>query len=237
MPVLSWVEPFLPLLGLPEVLVDRPSALNGLPQQLRASYDEGFQAATQPVFFEAESQIIRRSLTQALEELASRTSDRVAMDFELWARRHFINNKIQETLAAWRAIFCASDRPKPEKSSHLSTRLVEANAAALKRKSKELDIEVQRVAPPPTQEEAESGLDYSEYGYMILSIANAEWTIQSLNILANNLSPSERDELLEWAKKVADHIALDVESLQGERYLQQKKPWLDLPTILTGEFN
>ena len=233
LPVLPWVKPFIPLLGLPQKLVEHTSNLVGLHQQLSDSHEKAFEAATEPVDVEAESQIVYNCARGALEELVRRTSHEIAVDFELWARRHFIMSEIQHTLWSWGLVLHRGYNFTQEKPSALNRHLPELADFLSQEKHDWLNAEIYRLAPEPTQEEVELGLDISPYGLSVEEVVSSEWTIESLKILASDLTQFELDEFMEWAHSL-DRSTFPPESLKGDRYLRLPSPWLDLPTILAG---
>ena len=240
-PVLPWVETFLPLLGLPEALVEQPSYLEGLHQQLDDEYSSAFTTDMRPVTPEADAQLICNLVSAALKELARRSSATVAADFELWALRHCVIPDLGTALRVWGNVLfhsCNFPRQKSDASPKVPPDVLIPHLSKLtdffsREKYDWLEKEVCRLAPEPTEEEVECGLDISTYGLLVEEIVTHEWTIQSLQILANSLTQSECGDLAQWACELSNYLCLAPESLQGDSYLQVPSPWLNLPTIIS----
>lgn len=82
LPLLHWVKPFLPFLGLPDFILKQPLIWEQIYTQAALEYQTSI--GTQHLSGKDYDQVIKEVVTKALQNLASEAGRDMAMDFERW---------------------------------------------------------------------------------------------------------------------------------------------------------
>jgi hypothetical protein len=102
LPTLSWAKPFLPLTGLPESLLEQPELWSAIYSQMVAEI--GQPKAPSIRHYEEYGERVRQSVKTALQQLANRTGQNVAVALEKWVWCHFFCQNFSNAMRQWRVV-------------------------------------------------------------------------------------------------------------------------------------
>jgi hypothetical protein len=184
--------------------------------------------------------------TAAFQELAEQIGREGAVEFERWVRRHFFRQDIISALSYWRLLLATACLPCYYRGDYRDYRVPPPKAleallpeifplVVSGQREWQIRQEIDRVAPRIPDEELEDKRFSRCFECTLLdSTISQALTIQALQKIAQNLSPAERQEVMDWVVRQAPvhRPRLDFQILRADEYLRVEPPGFDMPSIL-----
>ncbi|MCC3572052.1 MAG: hypothetical protein JGK30_09485 [Microcoleus sp. PH2017_40_RAT_O_B] len=244
LPTLPWAAPFLPLVGLPNALLEQPSIWESIYTQAFIEHETHNRMRDWTGSPDGErGELVRQVIVKALSLLAQQMGRDVAIDLEKWVRFHFFCPEAERAMREWGitlriAYFSPNSRKYHRKIPPpavlvpilpLIEELVDFDRRT------EIYQHLKRVAPPPPYEQIP--YEYMEHCYemtMISGVLDQALTLKALQTIASRLNDMERKEVAMWAQAQALIMYRDgkPENLCGDKYLQVELPCFDVPSLL-----
>ncbi|TAF85709.1 MAG: hypothetical protein EAZ25_11710 [Oscillatoriales cyanobacterium] len=243
LPTLPWAAPFLPLLGLPNALLEQPSIWESIYTQAFIEHETRYRMRDWTGTHGERGELVRQIVTKALPLLAQQMGRNVVLDLEKWVRFHFFCPEAERAMREWGitlriAYFSPNSRKYHRKIPPpavlvpilpLIEELVDFDRRT------EIYQHLKRVAPPPPYEQIP--YEYMEHCYemtMISGVLDQALTLKALQTIASRLNDMERKEVAMWAQAQALIMYRDgkPENLCGDKYLQVELPCFDVPSLL-----
>ncbi len=242
LPTLSWVRPFLPLLGLPTALVEQPDIWTPLYEQMSVEYRHRSREFSNLEIEErdqAEAQLLYQLISKALFQLAEELGQEVAVEFEHWVRRHFLCHEVELGMNAWNSVLRAGCAPPNSRCDQvpppevLLAILPEIKDLVSLQHRIEINEAIEKFAPPPPYEQIPYERMEKCYEALLVKIAAKRTsTMKALQTIAGRLNPSEQSQVMAWATAQAEAIRPAIKAkLQGSKYLQVKLPGSDVLSV------
>ncbi len=243
LPTLPWAAPFLPLLGLPNALLEQPSIWESIYTQAFIEHETRYRMRDWTGTHGERGELVRQVIVKALPLLAQQMGRNVAIDLEKWVRFHFFCLEAKRAMREWErtlriAYFSPNSRKYHRKIPPPAVLVpilpLIAEMVALDRRT-EIDQHLMRVAPPPPYEQIP--YEYMEHCYeatMLYGVIDRSLTLKALQTIASKLNDMERLEVVAWAEAQARIMYRDgkPENLCGDKYLQVELPCFDVPSLL-----
>ncbi len=243
LPTLPWAAPFLPLLGLPNALLEQPSIWESIYTQAFIEHETRYRMRDWTGTHGERGELVRQVIVKALPLLAQQMGRNVAIDLEKWVRFHFFCLEAKRAMREWErtlriAYFSPNSRKYHRKIPPPAVLVpilpLIAEMVALDRRT-EIGDALKRVAPPPPYEQIP--YEYMEHCYemtMISGVLDQALTWKALQTIASRLNDMERKEVAMWAQAQALIMYRDgkPENLCGDKYLQVELPCFDVPSLL-----
>lgn len=242
LPALSWVRPFLPLLGLPAVLVERPDIWTPIYKEMildQRNRSRELSNLAIEVREQAEAQLLHQVITKALFKLADRLGQEVAVEFEHWVRRHFLCHEVELAMNAWLSVLRAACDPPGSRCDQVPPIVVLLpilpeikNLVSLQHRT-EINEAIEKVVPPPPYEQIPYEKMTTCYETLLVQkAAQQASTMKALQTIASRLNDKDRTQVIAWAVAQAEAIRPTIKPrLKGNKYLQTKLPCSDLPSV------
>jgi hypothetical protein len=243
LPTLPWAAPFLPLLGLPNALLEQPSIWESIYTQAFIEHETRYRMRDWTGTHGERGELVRQVIVKALPLLAQQMGRNVAIDLEKWVRFHFFCPEAKRAMREWErtlriAYFSPNSRKYQRKippSAVLVPILPLIEELMDFDRRTEINDALKRVAPPPPYEQIP--YEYMEHCYemtMISVVLDQALTLKSLQTIASRLNDMERSEVAMWAQDQARIMYRDgkPENLCGDKYLQVELPCFDVPSLL-----
>jgi hypothetical protein len=243
LPTLPWAAPFLPLLGLPNALLEQPSIWESIYTQAFIEHETRYRMRDWTGTHGERGELVRQVIVKALPLLAQQMGRNVAIDLEKWVRFHFFCPEAKRAMREWeRTLRIAYFSPNSRKYQRkipppavlvpilpLIEELVDFDRRT------EIKDALKRVAPPPPYEQIP--YEYMEHCYeatMLSGVIDRALTLKALQTIASRLNDTERSEVVAWAEAQARIMYRDgkPENLCGDKYLQVELPCFDVPSLL-----
>ncbi|MCC3531931.1 MAG: hypothetical protein JGK21_28795 [Microcoleus sp. PH2017_22_RUC_O_B] len=243
LPTLPWAAPFLPLLGLPNALLEQPSIWESIYTQAFIEHETRYRMRDWTGTHGERGELVRQVIVKALPLLAQQMGRNVAIDLEKWVRFHFFCLEAKRAMREWeRTLRIAYFSPNSRKYQRkipppavlvpilpLIEELVDFDRRT------EIYQHLKRVAPPPPYEQIP--YEYMEHCYemtMISGVLDQSLTLKALQTIASRLNDTERSEVAMWAQVQATTMSKygKPENLCGDKYLQVELPCFDVPSLL-----
>ncbi|OYE04666.1 hypothetical protein, partial [Nostoc sp. 'Peltigera membranacea cyanobiont' 232] len=240
LPLLHWVKPFLPFLGLPDFILKQPLIWEQIYTQAALEYQTSI--GTQHLSGKAYDQVIKEVVTKALQNLGSQAGRDVAMDFERWVIAHFCCHELDIVLHKWRSLLAIACKPPGSRRDRVPPPAVLVpilpEIADFIGFDRPFDIysEVRTVAPLPEYEQ----IPYERLGIcyeatMLTGAIQIALTIKALKAIASQLNTKERQEVALWAElqhQVLRPYTYTPNELGGDKYLRVELPCQDAPSVI-----
>ncbi|MGB8688088.1 MAG: hypothetical protein WCD53_12230, partial [Microcoleus sp.] len=216
LPTLPWAAPFLPLLGLPNALLEQPSIWESIYTQAVIEDETHNRMRDWTGSPDGErGELVRQVVTKALSLLAQQMGRNVAIDLEKWVRFHECCPEAERAMTVWGitlryAYISPNSRRYPRKvppPAVLEPILPEIAELVNFARRTEIDQHLKRVAPPPPYEQIP--YEYMEHCYeatMLSGVIDRSLTLKALQTIASKLNDTERSELAMWAQVQARAI-------------------------------
>lgn len=244
LPTLPWATCFMPLLGLPNALLENPSIWESIYKQAFEEHETRYRMRNWTGSAPGERALLTRSvITKALKQLAELQGRDVALDLEYWARLHFFCPEARRAISMWGTTLRFTNLSEKSRNYHRKIPPPACLEPILPDIINLVDLEVsnqiwksiESVAPPPPYEQIP--YEYMEYCYEATLLGGAfpqALTLKALQTIASRLNDTERQEVVTWAENqtLARTKREKPEILCGSKYLQVKLPKADLPSIL-----
>lgn len=243
LPTLPWAAPFLPLLGLPNALLEQPSIWESIYTQAFIEHETRYRMRDWTGTHGERGELVRQVIVKALPLLAQQMGRNVAIDLEKWVRFHFFCPEAKRAMREWErtlriAYFSPNSRKYQRKippSAVLVPILPLIEELMDFDRRTEINDALKRVAPPPPYEQIP--YEYMEHCYemtMISVVLDQALTLKALQTIASRLNDTERKEVAMWAQAQALIMYRDgkPENLCGDKYLQVELPCFDVPSLL-----
>jgi|JI91814CRNA_FD_contig_31_2707400_length_1508_multi_6_in_0_out_0_2 hypothetical protein len=243
LPTLPWAAPFLPLLGLPNALLEQPSIWESIYTQAFIEHETRYRMRDWTGTHGERGELVRQVIVKALPLLAQQMGRNVAIDLEKWVRFHFFCPEAKRAMREWErtlriAYFSPNSRKYQRKippSAVLVPILPLIEELMDFDRRTEINDALKRVAPPPPYEQIP--YEYMEHCYemtMISVVLDQALTLKALQTIASRLNDMERSEVAMWAQDQARIMYRDgkPENLCGDKYLQVELPCFDVPSLL-----
>ncbi|WP_017663596.1 hypothetical protein [Baaleninema simplex] len=255
-PTLIWAKPLLSQLNLPPDIVANLSRLESLHPQIYSEIGQGYKWVrknyqTTEEIAPQDVKVLGQVICKAFRQLDRELGNQTARDFERWARRHFVNNDAIAPLFNWESLFhtfsvvkrkvgSLSRIPRfPERARESQPQCLDSMLLCVEEfwggdRRNQLTQQAASLAPPPTPEHLECGLEENAEQLTIEGIITREWTIATLNCTAAQIDSQQKQELMEWLVEYADYICMGLKlDLEREgQYLDTRMPLWDCPTIV-----
>ena len=244
LPTLPWAAPFLPLLGLPNALLEQPSIWESIYTQAFIEYETNNRMRDWTGSPDGERGEVRRQVvTKALWLLAQQMGRNVAIDLEKWVRFQFCCPEAEKAMREWettlRDAYVSPNsrryhRKVPPPAVLVPILPLIAELVNLARRT-EIKDALKHVAPPPPYEQIP--YEYMEHCYeelMLSQVLDRALTLKALQTIASKLNDTERSEVAMWAEiqaRTMSRYAIP-ENLCGDKYLQVELPCFDVPSLL-----
>ncbi|MBE9165282.1 MULTISPECIES: hypothetical protein [Microcoleaceae] len=244
LPTLPWAAPFLPLVGLPNALLEQPSIWESIYTQAVIEDETHNRMRDWTGSPDGErGELVRQVVTKALSLLAQQMGRNVAIDLEKWVRFHFFCPEAEKAMTVWGitlryAYISPNSRryhrkvPPPALLVPILPEIAELVNFARRTEIKDA---LKRVAPPPPYEQIP--YEYMEHCYeelMLSQVIDRSLTLKALQTIASKLNDTERSEVAMWAEIQARTMSRygKPENLCGDKYLQVELPCFDVPSLL-----
>lgn len=243
LPTLPWAAPFLPLLGLPNALLEQPSIWESIYTQAFIEHKTRYRMRDWTGTHGERGELVRQVIVKALPLLAQQMGRNVAIDLEKWVRFHFFCPEAKRAMNEWertlRDAYLLPDSRRYHRKVDPPAVLVPilpliAELVNLDRRT-EIYQHLMRVAPPPPYEQIP--YEYMEHCYeatMLSGVLDRALTLKALQTIASQLNDTERSEVVTWAEAQARTMSgtAKPENLCGDKYLQVELPCFDVPSLL-----
>lgn len=243
LPTLPWAAPFLPLLGLPNALLEQHSVWESIYTQAFMEHETCYRMRDWAGTHGERGKLVRQVVTKALRQLAEKMGRDVALDLEQWVRFHFFCPEASKAMREWERTLRAAyfspnsrryDRKIPPPAVLVPILPLIAEMVNLDRRN-EIKDALKRVAPPPNYEQIP--YEYMEHCYeelMLSQVLDRALTLKALQTIAPRLNDTEHSEVMMWAQAQARIMYRDgkPENLCGDKYLQVELPSFDVPSLL-----
>ncbi|MCC3544257.1 MAG: hypothetical protein JGK21_28800 [Microcoleus sp. PH2017_22_RUC_O_B] len=244
LPTLPWAAPFLPLLGLPNALLEQPSIWESIYTQAFIEDETHNRMKDWTGSPDGErGELVRQVVTKALSLLAQQMGRDVVIDLEKWVRFHFFSPEAEKAMREWvrtlRDAYLLPDSRRYHRKVHppavLEPILPEISELVNLDRRTEIKDALKRVAPPPPYEQIP--YEYMEHCYeelMLSQVIDRSLTLKALQTIASKLNDTERSEVAMWAEIQARTMSRygKPENLCGDKYLQVELPCFDVPSLL-----
>ena len=247
LPTLSWASPFVPLMGLPNLLLEQPQVLESIYTQAVIEYETRLKSGNwTPTPDGGQGELMRQVVTLALEQLATQMGLDVAQDLERWVRFHFLCEEARTAMRMWGVVLRYAYLPEDSRRGKKKVSPPEVLVPLLPEiwdlvnfeRRQELDALLDSIAPPPPYEQSPD--TYMEHCYeatMISWAFNQALTLKALQTIASRLNETERQEVVAWAELQlqtmdSKHGYANAKKLCGDKYLRVEMPCSDLPSVL-----
>lgn len=247
LPTLEWAIPFLPLMGLPDLLLKDPKILITIYTQAITEFNTQRQNRDWALAREGDhGELMREVVTNALQNLAIQMGRKVAVDLERWVLFHFFCNEAESAMFQWDIALRYAYVPK---DSRRGQRKISPPVAFMPllpeiwdlvnlERTKEIRNNLMRVAPAPDYEQ--SPYEYMEKCYeatMLSSALEQALTLKALQTIASRLDYTQRQEVVKWAQTQIQAMDskngyIRSQKLCGDKYLQVEPPGYDFPSVL-----
>jgi hypothetical protein len=247
LPTLEWVRPFLPLLGLPEILVQQPELWSQIYAQMAEEYQTRKESGDWEVGRDgALDQLASEAVLKALQKLAEQHGKEVAVGLDRWVRFSFLSREAATALSEWSTVLSYPFMPDDSRKGRRKVQPPNALVSLLPSlreytefdRWQEVNEQVKQAAPIIHWLEI-SGDDEWAPCYeatMVCQAIEQNLMLKALKILSKALTPSERQEVAEWAiaqvESMRGNAKLYIERLKGTKYLDPEMPWYNLPSLL-----
>ncbi len=210
-PTLSWAAPFVPLLGLPNTLLEHPEVWQSIYTQAANEHEIRLRAGDWAVGTEGgRGLLMRQVVRKALRQLAAHLGRDVAIDLERWVQFHFFCSEARSAMREWGVVISYAYL---DENSRRGQRKVPPPAVMLPllpdiwdlvndERRREIRQTLMSVAPPPPYEQALwEKLEHCYEGYEATLISRCyeatliSWaldqalTLKALQTLAERLNP------------------------------------------------
>jgi len=244
LPTLPWATPFLPLVGLPNALLEQPSIWESIYTQAFIEDETHNRMRDWTGSPDGErGELVRQVVTKALSLLAQQMGRNVAIDLEKWVRFHECCPEAEKAMNEWeitlRYAYLLPDSRRYYKKvpppAVLVTILPEIEELVDLDRRTGIREALERVAPPPPYEQIP--YEYMEHCYeatMLSVVLDQALTLKALQTIASKLNDMERSEVAMWAQVQARTMSkyAKPENLCGDKYLQVELPCFDIPSLL-----
>lgn len=248
-PTLTWAKPLLPLFNLPPTIVSHLSLLSSLHQQIDTELTQGYNWVRENrelgEIAERDKKVLVQTIRKAFQQIAQELGNDVAREFELWARRHFVNGEVINSLFTWQSLFMTlSSSQRLIRFSSLPTKIKDSQPKFIDSlwscidefiRAEPLDkltLQVASLAPPLTPELREDGFKEHPEQLEIEHLILREWTIATLKCMASRMTSEQKQKLMAWLVDYGDVVWIDVDKTKDGDYLTTKIPLWDKPTIV-----
>ena len=101
LPTLPWAAPFLPLLGLPNPLLEQPSIWESIYTQAFNEHETRYRMRDWTGTHGERGELVRQIVTKALRQLAEEMGRDVVISLEQWVRFHFFCPEAERAMREW----------------------------------------------------------------------------------------------------------------------------------------
>jgi len=243
LPTLPWAAPFLPLLGLPNALLEQPSIWESIYTQAFIEHQTRYRLRDWTGTHGERGELVRQVVTKALSLLAQQMGRNVAIDLEKWVRFHVCCPEAERAMREWektlRGAYLSPNSRRYHRKVPLRAVLVAilpliAELVNLDRRT-EIRQHLMRVAPPPDYEQIpEEYMEHCFEATILSGVIDRALTLKALQTIASRLNDTERSEVVTWAQAQARILYRggNPENLCGDKYLQVELPCFDVPSLL-----
>ncbi|MDZ7952238.1 hypothetical protein [Nostoc sp. DedQUE09] len=243
LPLLHWVKPFLPFLGLPDFILKQPLIWEQIYTQAALEYQTARE--TQDLSGKYYDQVIKQVVTKALQNLAAVAGRDVARDFERWVIAHFCCHELEIVLRRWQLLLAIACEPPGSRRDQVPPPAVLVPILPEIADFIGFDCpfnihsEVRTVAPPPEYEQ----IPYERLGTcyeatMLIGAIQIALTIKALKAIASQLNAKERQKVVQWAQlqhKALNPSGYNRKELGGDKYLRVEPPCQDAPSVIDDQ--
>ena len=220
LPLTPWAHSILPEIGLPMVIAERPQIMLPIHAQAVKNYENLWKfCSSSPPAEGTEVFLSREVVNAAMKQLADVVGIDTAKVFENWARRSAVRRDWSYSFLLWRSILRrASEKssqgveliPPPPLLLSILPRIADLVSAE---REDTFVAKLVEYGPPPSEDDRSIGLDMSPVAMAFEEVARNEWTYAALQIIAKELSQTERAEIMEWAKRQVSSMRLNSDLL------------------------
>jgi len=177
-------------------------------------------------------------VSAALQRIAAQTSPDDAEAFQRWTRRHFICRDLPPALYTWREVLRHARRPGSGMYERIEpppacAALVAAAAGVVADEHWQVvENRIRALAPPPTADDEEIGLDFSSEARTAIETLHREATVTALIRISGTADAEQRRAIGEWAEAQARALDLPAETLEGARLLATYPECVDGPPAI-----
>ncbi|MGB3692495.1 MAG: hypothetical protein WBG70_14265 [Spirulinaceae cyanobacterium] len=247
LPTLEWTQPFIPLLGWPQELLEQPetwlSIYGWAKQEHQTRLEAGYWAVGKPG---GRGGLVREVVIQALEKLAEEMGENVAINLGGWVLFHFFCSEARVAMHQWQVVlryiyekeyFRYSRRwkvPAPQPLESLGLEIYHDINFAHRQK---IETHIKEVAPPPPEELIPyERMDNCYEATVLRKAVDQAMTLKALRYIASKLEVSQRQGVVDWAEKQFVKSSLRygytyIEDLCEDKYLTPDLPWANLPSV------
>ena len=244
-PILPWAKPFLPLLGLPELLLEHKAVWESIYTDVFSDYQIQDQAKDwAAIQQEGRGELRYQAVMNMLRQLAARLGSEVAVDLEQWVWFHCFCPEAERAMNAWesalRCLYIPADsrqglnkvEPPPSLVPFIPTIYEFVNLSC----RQIIYQEIEQVAPLPVEEQSPyTKLEKCYESILLSTCIDQALTAKVLQRIAQNLNELERLEVAEWAEiqiQTRHPKFGHPEYLCGDKYLKPKLFCSEAPSLL-----
>lgn len=243
LPALLWARPFLPLMGLPNAMVEQPEVWESIHSQAIADYQTRLQTRDWEVGVPGgRNRLVQQVFSKAFQHLAAQLRQEVAIDFECWVLWHFFNEDTGSATRAWdyvlsSACMVPNTRRDQVPPPAVLTPLLPEIAELVSYKPQEINAHIESIAPPPPEDQIfDERLEHCFEATLLEIVIEQASILRALQTIAQKLNEHKRAEVIAWAQaqvRARRWGRPKPEDLQGDKYLQPELPCLELPLVLS----
>jgi hypothetical protein len=242
LPCLSWVESFLPCMGLPYQLVSSPEVWCEPYREAMLNYEERLRTKNWQIGQSGgRSLLIQQILGQAFQSMIQDNGQEVAIELERWVHQHFFSLSIRDASSIWSGILSrtlpssTARRRIPPPEPLISKLLAISELVDFERKY-DIFQEIKKVAPSaPETKCPDEKLDYCFEGTMLLYVIDQASVLETLHKIAQTLNEEERVTFIGWARVQAQAISkYGLGRLHEEEYFVVQSKCCNFPLVLSS---
>ncbi|KST65683.1 hypothetical protein [Mastigocoleus testarum] len=257
LPTLDWAKPFLPIVEVPEHILNNLDAL----KVIYANSTNNYNTKRRKTKFSLEERgkqealLTREMVSEYLNEISKQISKEAAIKLERWFHFHFFNNEAEIALREWGLVLHYSymtprDRKFYRKipcPASLMLLLPELENLVKLQTANKIEEEILKAAPLVEIEEwekeygfvPESGMKPCFESVLLRQALDSTLIFKALRIIACKLDPKEQKEVVDWAENQFQRIYSHRPKIQqsgrlcGGKYLLSELPELDESLVLS----
>jgi hypothetical protein len=234
LPTLTWMQPFLPLLGLPTALLEDLESYKSIYIDVATEYETQIRAKDWvAIQYAGRGEVLRQAVVAILQQLSTQIGHDVAVELEQWVCFHFFCPEASSAMNEW-GIVLRHAYLSPD-----SRLLPELHDLVRLDRRKEIWCALKQLAPPPAYEQTPyEKLDNCYECTLASNAIDQALTFKALQTIANHLNELECLEVVDWAKTqdlIMNPKYGHPERLCENKYLQTTLP--QPPTQLALEFS
>jgi hypothetical protein len=245
LPILSWATPFLPLLRLPDSLLQKMDVWEEIYTTAFSEYQVKDKAKDWiSIGHTARCELLRCTVIQILQQIAGQISYEAAFDLEQWTWFHCFDHEAEIALNTWRTALTnlyllptsRQFSKKVEPPACLIPLLPRIYELVNYERWEEIYQAIRQAAPPPAYEQIPyEKLEKCYESTLLWGYIQQALMAETLETIANHLDGAERFQVVRWAEiqiRTRHPRYGHPEQLYADKYLKSKLVCSEAPSLL-----